>query len=77
MADQTLDMADTLDFGKHRGQTVEHVCRSNPAYIHWMHGAGFRMTDRVLRLASSVRTQNSEDAARRFGSAGDWGFAEY
>lgn len=26
---------DVLNFGKHRGRTIEHVCRTDPTYLEW------------------------------------------
>lgn len=72
-----LGLNDTLTFGRHKGKTVDQVARSTPSYIHWMWENGIAVSDDAVRLATSVRIQNSNESANRFGSAGDWGFPEY
>jgi len=74
-----FDLDDALTFGKHKGKTLDTVARSTPGYIAWMRKnvEWADVTARVWKLAVAVGISDSEDAADRFGAAGDWGFSEF
>jgi hypothetical protein len=29
-----------INFGKHKGDTIDHVCQFDPTYVDWMYQAG-------------------------------------
>lgn len=68
-----------IPFGKYKGKTGAYVAQRDPRYILWIE----RNLDRISidaslkKLAVCVGMMHSEDEARAYGSASDWGFSEF
>ena len=74
-----LALTDTFSFGKYKGQALKSVCEQNPMYIAWVYKnvKSVELSVEVRQLASTIAIWKAEEAAKRYGSAGDWGFPEY
>ena len=75
----TLDLDDTMPFGKYRGKSLENIARMNPGYLSWFRRTitNYKLSNRVWTLAVSVGIANCEYEADQYGTAGDWGFPEF
>jgi DNA polymerase-3 subunit epsilon len=51
--------AETFNFGKHKGKTVEDVFRTEPAYYDWMMKAEFPLSTKKLITAIKLRAFNN------------------
>lgn len=51
--------AETFNFGKHKGKTVEEVFRTEPAYYDWMMKADFPLSTKKLITAIKLRGFNN------------------
>lgn len=41
---------DRITFGKHKGQTFDHVCQFDPSYVEWMRDNQICDTDSLTRM---------------------------
>ena len=57
-------VSDVLNFGKHKGKTVEWVIENEPGYILWMHDEKVaRITKEIVDMADEADVDQRLDAA--------------
>ena len=54
-------LTDVMDFGKHRGKTIEQVVECDPSYIVWMHDSNVRdVSDDIYHSALEALEEHDQ-----------------
>lgn len=74
-----LTRSSPITFGKYKGLTGKEIAHRNPGYILWIEEnvAWVEIDPDLRKLAVNIGIMESEDRARNYGTAGDFGFDEF